>query len=1310
MQESIMTTTKVCSDTWNQQNSLVSKGLCLASILALAGLTWRPASAGVTDISSQPLATTPTVQAKPNLLFILDNSGSMDSAYMPDDMSNSGAYGYRSTQCNGVAYDPSVVYSPPVTSTGTPYANATFTAAKSDGYNSSSGTTNLTGSYYYTYQGSQPKMGWVYTTAGLTSNTFTSECFSTIGNSPGSSVFTKVTLSSSSSEAQNYANWYSFYRKRYLLMRTAMGRAISALDSSYRVGFSTISDTSATEGTNYFRDVKDFDATQKTNFYSSLYSVPPTSYTPLRAALSKAGRYFANKAPGQTYDPMQYACQRNYSLLSTDGYWNTNDETSSFGPFIVNANTKVGNQDSAEARPMRDGSVTIVTTVTPYTAAATRDQQSNTQTRTRNWNRTYTTYATSKGTGGCSSSKYLKTTQNQVYGQSQTQKFLTPQQTTYRYSNTLVTTDGVTTSNTNSTATADTWVIKAGASTTVSTTDTGDASASTTYSNSGSPTKTCVSSTGTDGYSTASAGSWGSWSPSLTYSYINLSIGSYTAGSPTVTPTYSGGSTDSLADVAEYYWKTDLRSSTFGNCTSSSSGSSRDVCEDLVRPVGDDIGKYQHMNTFTIGLGTSGTITYDKNYLSQTTGEYADLVSGALRWPNPSNGGEGVNIDDLWHAAVNGRGRYYSALSASELSEAISGVVSTIESIPGAAAAAATSTLELVSGNTNYVFSASYTTKTWTGDLKAFLISGDATIAATPSWSAQEQIDAQPYASRKIYFKGSGGLTLFEYDNLGSLKTHFDDLCSKPVVSGQCATLTTADKVLANSGTNLVNYLRGDRSYESAISGTTSSALFRTRDHVLGDIINGAPVYVGKSTFAYADSGHADFVATTTSRKPVIYVAANDGMLHAISADSADGGKELWAYIPTAVMEKLYKLADNGYANKHQYYVDGAPVVVDAKIGGAWKTILVGGLNSGGSSYYALDITDPTQPAVLWEFTNTNIAGNPAENLGLTYGNPIITKNKAGVWTVVFTSGLNNTTGDGKGYLYVLNAEDGSKVQEPLPTGEGSITSPSGLNRINGWVVDGSDNTALRFYGGDLLGNVWRFDTDARYSAAPSVLKLAKLQIDSTHPQPITTKPMLAETSGADVVVVGTGRYLGDTDITDTTQQSLYAIRDPLGATGWDTVRTDSVNFTKQTLTLNNVDASKATSASVSNNAVNWSKGGWWLDWPQPRERVAVNMGQQLNTLAIGTAVPTGDACASGGSSWRYYLNLGTGGVVAGESSVGVRWSPNNLIVGISWIKDASGNIRSIIQDSSGSIKTEVPPLPPSSTNAHRSSWRELID
>lgn len=1297
----------------------------LLGALAIAGLA-PAAKAATTDLSNQPLATRPTVQAKPNLLFILDSSGSMNWTYMPDDLGRSRSitdepyttwYGYWSAQCNGVAYDPTTIYNPPLNADGTAFPNATFTKAKSDGFNAGSSTTNLGGSTYYTYNGTQPKMSWAYTSNGVISNTFFNECSTVIVPLLPSPLFTKVTVNSGSAEAQNYANWYSYYSRRYLLMRTAMGRAISALDSNYRVGFMNIYDTQAIDGTNYFRDVKDFDATQKTNFYSSLYSVAPSGGTPLPTALSQAGLYFAKKVSKQKYDPMQYSCQRNYALLSTDGYWNSNDSVQ------LDGKTSIGQQDGPpEVRPMRDNSRAITTTVTPWTAPATRNKTSSKQTRSITWTRT-TVSSSGPGTnsrGGTTTSSCTKTgyyqitTKTQTATEKQTQQFFTPQTGTSQYTVTTVNTDGTLTSTNQSTAAVASWadgvstvaITSTSTSTNPTTTDPIDPPASS-YSSGTSKVTACQTTPVTSGPSDA-ATSIGSWSTN-TDTFDNPVIGVYTQGTPVSTNSTSGGSPNTLADVAEYYYNTDLRDSSLGNCTSTSSGSSQDVCQDIVRPVGTDTNTKQHMNTFTIGLGTSGTLTYDRNYLTQTSGSYADLKSGAVDWPTPNQNGDATNIDDLWHAAVNGRGQYYSALNASLLADAINGVIQTVQQVAGSGAAAATSTLELVAGTNNQVYRASYTTGTWTGDLQAFPLNGaDATVGTTASWSAQAILDTTPAASRKIYFNGASGLQSFVYDNLNATqKGYFDNLCSQAAIAAQCATLTTNDKTLANSGANLVNYLRGTRSYEAPVStastgvSTTSSALYRARDHVLGDIINGAPVHVGKPPFSYGDAGYADFVTAKSLRKNVVYVAANDGMLHAFSGETADGGTELWSFIPSAVMPNLYKLADSSYSSKHQYYVDGAPVMADIKVGTTWKTILVGGLNAGGSSYYALDITDPANPALLWEFTDAN--------MGLSFGNPVVTKRADGTWVVAVASGYNNTSGDGKGHLYVLNANSGAKLLD-LSTGVGSAADPSGLAKINTWVDNPSDNTGKRFYGGDLKGNLWRFDVDNLVAPNQAAMLLAKLQVNATTPQPITTKPELAQVSGKPVVVVGTGRYLGVTDITDATQQSIYGIKDPLTATGWGDVRADTADFVQQTFTLDNTTTPP--SAAISDTALDWStKAGWWVDLPHSGERVNTDVSLQFNTLAIATAIPSGDACASGGSSWRYFLDVTNGGVIT-TNPTGEQWSSNSLIVGLSWVKDSNGNIRVISQGSNGDIRSEIPPITSTSGagSAHRTSWRELSD
>ena len=151
--------------------------------------------------------------------------------------------------------------------------------------------------------------------------------------------------------------------------------------------------------------------------------------------------------------------------------------------------------------------------------------------------------------------------------------------------------------------------------------------------------------------------------------------------------------------------------------------------------------------------------------------------------------------------------------------------------------------------------------------------------------------------------------------------------------------------------------------------------------------------------------------------------------------------------------------------------------------------IFVGGLGAAGREFYALDITDPANPSALWRF-NADSDGD----LGYAQGRPLVTKRRDGRWVVVLTSGYNNIQpGSGKGFLFVLDAYTGELLNK-IGTGKGSVDQPSGLTQVNGWVESVLDNTTTRIYGGDLLGNVWRFDIDDLYPpAGRDAVLLAKI-------------------------------------------------------------------------------------------------------------------------------------------------------------------------------------------------------------------------
>jgi type IV pilus assembly protein PilY1 len=1066
-------------------------------------------------------------------MFILDDSGSMLWEYLPDTVNgNNSKPCYRNFAYNKVYYNPSYTYTPPVYADGTSYPNAPFNAAKSNGFDVSSASINLQNGFK-AGNDSSGQQAYYYKHTGTPN-----------GTCEAASKYVLVQVPNTSTEAQNFANWYSYYRTRLLSMKTAAGKAFKSISDTYRVGFSTIRYTGTDSSNINFLKIDDFTSTQKILFYSKLYSTTPNTNgrTPLRGALSKAGQIYAGKLLTGTDDPVKYSCQQNFTILSTDGYWNSDDETATYGPLQIDGSTSVGNQDSgATAKPMYDKSAT-----------------SNT-----------------------------------------------------------------------------------------------------------------------------------------------------------------------LADVAMYYYQTDLRNSTLGNCTGAL-GSGTDVCENNVPGTGLDINTQQHMTTFTLGLGVDGALAYSEDYLSNGSADYEKIEQGTLNWPVVVEFTK-TAIDDLWHAAVNGRGTYFSAKDPDSLVSGLSKALAGVTARTGSAAAAATSNLEPVAGD-NFVYIALYTTVSWDGDLQAKTIDpSTGAIAATPVWTTQAQLDSRTAAitdTRTIYTYDGGTankLKSFTWAGLTAAEqAYFNSICTTSKLS-QCSSLTAAQQI-AVSGVNLVNFIRGQDGFED--QGTNLDKLYRNREHVLGDMISSQPVYVKAPSFAYVDANYDTFRDTTQkNRAAMVYVAVNDGMLHAFNGST---GVEEWAYIPPLLMPNLYKLADKNYSSNHQYYVDGSPTIGDicptapasTCTGAQWKSILVGGFNAGGRGYYALDITNPASPKALWNFTV-----NEDNDLGLTYGNPIITKRKDGTWVAVFTSGYNNISpGSGVGYLYVVNANTGV-VLEKISTGAGSTTTPSGLAKINAWVNATTDNTAERFYGGDLEGNVWRFDIDNVVApAGKEAFHLATVgQINGAGTQSITTKPELTEvTYGSTdyaVVNVGTGRYLGINDLSDTSQQSVYAFKDDLTATGLGQLRATGL-LVKQTLTTFTGSSGESLRKS-STNPVDWStKAGWYVDLSpnneSPGERVNVDMQMQLGLLTVAGNVPNANACNLGGYAWLYYFDYKTGQYVktASDNMVGRRLSNNALVAGLKTIKLTTGKTLTIITDTGGGISGSADPTSSGggAAGGKRVSWRELLN
>ena len=1291
----------------------LARRLIAGATLACFVATPQYAMAALTDISNAPISSAATTTVPPNVLFILDASGSMDSEFMPDEMSGyAGKASYASHLCNTIYYNPAVTYLVPKKADGTDFANSSFTAADNNGFldtgntgnpsNLPSGSaTNLTNGYKGTNLNSSEK-AFYYKWNGAAAPTV-ADCQ---GSAPNASRNVPHTTGSwekvqiPAAEELNFANWFTYYRTRMQLMKSAAGRAFNGLNDNFRVGFVTIcpdgsscdSDTAVVPVTaNHYLKIDAFAPGHKSAWYTKFYAQEPTSFTPLRQALARAGRHFAGKADGinagMTPDPVQYSCQQNYAILTTDGYWNYGR-----GKTLTNGTSgsgDIGNNDTNSGlspRPMLDsGPVTQVVVTT------------NNQERYQSRN---------SGSPSCSPNSNRKVYQTRV----ETVTVTTPQ----LGSPSTSTSTGATTS-----------------------------------------TNVCSPIAANNTWTTAST----------------------TVGAPTYTAT--GSTANTLADVAAYYYQTDLRGAGSLGALGTDVGTTNNVPPSGTGPE-DDKATHQHMTTFTLGLGLDGQLKFDPNYKTQSAGDFVDIRNGVKGWPNPNPGSantgntleQQARIDDLWHAAVNGRGSYFSAKNPTALTLSLTTALTQIQSRLSSAAAAATSTLEPTTGD-NLIILPTYTTQEWTGELTAFQI--DVTIGSPTFgellpgvvWSAKTKLNARvknACDTRTIKLfragatdnlvdftwntqacDGAGNPTGPATTGLDATEQAFFTAAGVDEVQDltQFGTMTdgtsgTVDQKTAARGANLVNFLRGYRGKEGYVPNDIDK-LYRARKHVLGDIVNSQPLYVRKAAFSYNDTGYSAFASTVASRTPMAYVAANDGMLHAFYATTdSQGGEEAWSFIPRSVLPRLYKLSDSNYAQLHEYYVDGRPIRDDVfdPASGTWKTILVGGLNKGGRGYYALDITNPTSPKAMWEFTHSSTCFNPATptinnfsdcHLGYTFGNPVISKLTDGRWVVFVASGYNNVNtpvqaGDGQGYLYVLEATTG-KILYKIRAGDGTPafgtdTAPSGLAKITAWVSDSAhNNTTLRVYGGDLLGNVWRFDVNDQVDALGNPVLppagreatlVATLKDAASNPQPITVALRLAEVGSPPVpyIYAATGQYLGTSDASTTQTQSIYAIKDPLSVTAYSDLRVSTLK--RLTMTTSGTDRFvNCDSASPTANCS--STNGWYVDLPEPGERVNVSMELQLGTLVVASNVPANTACEPGGFGFLNFFDFATGFSPAG-STARSGFRVTGLTVGLSIVRLPDGSVVVYRQKHTGEPPgKEAVPISAGAPTGKRLTWRELM-
>lgn len=1108
------------------------------------------------NLSSTPLFL--TTAAKPNIMFLTDDSGSMDwnmvtsesdgvmtvsqcnkefrytypalgatgsapalnqyadTYIIPTEVAliasaypspYGGVWRARNSDYNKLHYNPDVRYSPweGVTSTGALFSNVPYTAAPYDPYYPSRGTLNLASTisyqtqycaksgtsvitytvndsypaHYYTWD-SGTSDGVVDASDGHTlyeiratgdvSCSTGATCPTTFARAATRTDCANPAACTRAEELQNFANWFSYYRKRNLAAKNAISKVVAS--STDRMAHATLHNNGGAANISILQMNQSVSDGNKRALLTGVFKTIPNQGTPLRGKLDEVGRYFecvsgnifgfGASSPGSANCPIQSAasggeCQQNFTVLMTDGFWND-----SF--------TGIGNADG-------DGN-------TAYDTLAYRDSYS-----------------------------------------------------------------------------------------------------------------------------------------------------------------------DTLADVAMYYYENDLATS---------------LSNRVPVVAGTDNATHQHMVTYGVAFGVAGTLSAGPTSPTQS-----------FTWPAVS-ANESTTVDDLRHASYNGRGEFLSAQSPESLATALNNTLVGIAGRTGSAAAVAVNSRSL--STSTRLYQARFLSGEWSGSLRALTIDNDGNVGVEV-WSAAARLKSQNWDTGRVILAAntvSHGIP-FRWTTTGGnalTATQISSLNDNP------ATTPVDDD---GEGSARLNWLRGSTAHE----GTGNNYRVRPDSFKLGDIVNSSPVFVGSppNLPALETDPHSDFRATYVSRREIVYVGANDGMLHGFDAATGD---EKIAFVPTAVFPNLSKLTYLSYS--HNYFVDGSPTVGDAYGGfrninsscgsACWRTVLVGSLGAGGKGVFALDVTDPdgatvnglafseTNAAniVLWEIQATG--ANYSDDLGYVYGQPTIAKVRDGNnnyrYAAVFGNGYNSASE--RPVLYIVDVVDGSLIRKiVLSSGTGGgngLGSPAVVDTDGDYIAD-------YVYAGDLHGNMWKIkitdnNTSQWGSPITSGAPLFKA-VASNVSQPITQRPEVSSHPAGltgYMVYFGTGRYFvaGDNSASSSPVHTFYGI--------WDNGRNDQVP--RDTLLqqfFSTATVASTTVRSVTNTTIQWctannisscncpSNGsGTCLGWRDDLLTTAsdslgemsvsnpVLLGGTVPRIIFTTLIPQSDPCSYGGSSWLMELNPTNGG------------------------------------------------------------------
>ncbi|TWO69079.1 hypothetical protein FN976_20285 [Caenimonas sedimenti] len=830
----------------------------------------------------------------------------------------------------------------------------------------------------------------------------------------------------------------------------------------------------------------------------------------------------------------------------------------------------------------------------------------------------------------------------------------------------------------------------------------------------------------TDGYYNADSSlSIGDWDSTA----LNPVPGSSPARTYTPAPPYadtkSGAArANTFADVAMKYWLSDLRN---------------DLPNTVRATTTDPDANWQHMNFFAIGLGVEGTIPVtDANLQKLST------ASDPLVWPNAPAMNSVTSIDDMWHATVNGRGKLLNAKTTEELERAVTQIMTEIGGQEGTQAGVAISSISISQGTRKY--EPEYNTGKWTGNITAHSLNNLGATVGLPAWQVETYDAGTKTWSSKIPAHGSRNIAVgnnvttvgaaraveFKYTPMGS-------------------TLRDQIGLAADVTPQLIDYLRGDATYEDRPTTPTANALYRARDTKLGDIINSTPVLVKDAVDLNYEklpatvTGYDSYRTHVTLKKArpegVLFVGANDGMLHAFrdgtynaaGTQLTPGGAEVFAFVPYAVLPKLMNLSSKTYV--HQYYVDGPIAETDAYLPsrGGWRNLVLGSTGAGAgaasvpgvapgvgtsprTSVFAIDVTTINSSvtslgtsSVAWEVSSTQ--GTAFENLGYMLHDVVAGVTVSGDWVAIFGNGYESKSC--RASLFIVNLATGAKMAELTPPNQaGGSQASCAAGQRNGLggvrIVRNAQRQIIGVYAGDLLGNMWKFNLSTATSAGWAVdlggapLFKAGATQPITAPPSVYALPMLGSTepSTGYMVTFGTGKFYEVSDITNTDAQYIYGVWDKLPFNAptipAGSVLTDSSLLVTQTIT--STTSGGKTFFTLSTNPVAYSgasaKRGWRIHLNTAGQRVVYPMENLLGRFLVADAISPAnvslDPCANatGGTGYTYLIDAldgaGPAAPVLDTNQDGTVDASDSLASGVQTSADGR-NITRVLSNASGS-------------------------